>query len=313
MVGQVNGKAIYAQTVFDPIEEQLQALGGQLPEEAFRQRAAELILGRLDEIVSNALLLGQAQRDLTKQEQMALRQILQDKRQELIRRHGRGSLAVAEAQLLADTGKTLDQTLEEYRQTILISRYLSRKLMPRIHVTRSDIQRYYRDHYDEYNPPAQRVIRLIRVADAQQAQRVQQRLEAGEPFADVAADPINQFRPSEGGRMEVTGDQPLAFEPLNQAVAQLQEGQSAGPIQTPGQPEAFWFILVEQLNRPPGQPLEHVQRQIEETLRRQQFEALSRQYQQRLYEEGSYTPREQMAQTLLQIAMSRYAAAQQSP
>ena len=61
MVGQVNGKPIYASTVFESIFEQLAALGRSLPRAEFRQRAGQLIEARLGQIVTDALILGEAE------------------------------------------------------------------------------------------------------------------------------------------------------------------------------------------------------------------------------------------------------------
>ncbi len=77
MVGQVNGQAIYADDVFEPMHEQLRALGQSLSRQDFRQRAEVLIRGRLDQIMTDSLILGEAQRDLSERERQGLKRIMQ--------------------------------------------------------------------------------------------------------------------------------------------------------------------------------------------------------------------------------------------
>lgn len=310
MVGQVNGRAVYAHDVLEPVHETLAALGrrveaSELTRREFRQRAGELIAGRVREMVNDALLLSEAERDLTEQERQYVRYFMQQRREELVRRHGRGSTAVADRTLREQTGKGLDQTLEDIRQREIVRRYMRLRLQPRINVTRRDIERYYRDHYDEYNPPATRTLRLVRAVDAEAAATIESRLEEGDSFESVASDEaLNTFQPNNGGLMaDAPGDDVFGFDELNEALAELDEGEHAGPIDAGG---AQWFLKVEQIKGGEGQSLKEVQREIEQTLRLQQFRRLSAQHERELYERGSYDSMQQMSEALLEIAMNLY-------
>lgn len=305
MVGQVNGQPIYADHVFKPLEDQLAALGRRLPAGEFRRQATGLIAGRLNQIVTDALILGEAERDLSETERLGLKEVVKNRREELLRKHGGGSPAVAEAVLLQETGKGLAKTLQDYRQEVLVQRYLRQRLVPRINVSRRDIERYYRENHAQFNPPATRTLRLIRAADSDTASQITQQLEGGEAFADVAGSKLNQFQPDRGGLMEnAPGDEVFGFPELNEALVTLKEGQFAGPIDTGG---AQWFIYCQKLDRPGAQSLREAQRQIERTLWNQQFRTLSENYRQKLFEEGSYNSLVDMTDSLVDIAVSRYA------
>jgi len=94
--------------------------------------------------------------------------------------------------------------------------------------------------------------------------------------------------------------------PLNDALLRLEAGDYAGPIEHQGD---FWFVYVEELQNPEGQSLREVQLEIRQQLRNERFRKLSRDYRQRLLEEGSYVSVEQMTENLLDIAMARYSRA----
>jgi hypothetical protein len=306
MVGQVNGQAIYAREVLEPIDAQLTALSRALPPSEFRRRATELVAGRINQIVTDALILGEAERDLSEGEQMGLQQYMKSKREEFLRYYGRGSVAVAEQTLQEQEGKSLDQKLDEVRQQTLIQRYMRAKMLPLINITRKDVERYYRENPAEFNPPARRQLRLIKAADAGAAQRIAAALQDGQPFAKIATDRGNMFRRDDGGLMPdlIVGDEALSGE-LRTAMLKLDAGQWTGPVQ---HEKATWFVYVEKFERPASRTLLETQLEIEQALREQRFRVLSQQYRQRLYEEGSYNELEAMVEAVLAVVASRYAA-----
>lgn len=316
MIGQVNGHAIYAGTVLGPMHEELAALGRSRTRRQFEQQAEQLIKERLRALLLDALIYGEAERALNQQEQVYLQYAVTSHREELLRRYGQGSLTLAEENIFAETGKTLDQNVEEYRQGLVVTRYRYQVLMPKINVSRRDIERYYRDHIDQFNPPVRRTLRIIRVETPQEAERVASALAAGEPFAEVAGEsfvdattgkPVNIFRPDEGGLMDnMIGDEPLRFDAVNEAILPLEEGQYAGPIELAAD---HWFVCVETIEHPPRISLMDAQSRIEQQLRFQQVLVLQQEYHQKLLEEGSYNPPQEMADALLRIAVNRYAAA----
>lgn len=306
MVGQVNGQAIYADQVFEPMHEQLGALGRQLSRGEFRQRARQLILGRLNQIVADSLILGEAQRDLSDVELDTLRVITLRHREQLLRQYGQGSLALAQTNIRKDTGLSLEQNIEDFRNRRIVQRYLQKKLYPRINVAFRDIERYYREHREEFNPPAVRTIRIVRLKDKAALDTAQAILKEGGPFAELASSKLNLFNPDSGGLLEdQPGDAPLRYEQLNTAMVALSKGQTSDPIKINSE---YWLLRVEKIEQPKQLSLVEAQAAIESTLRAQQFRRLSDQYRARLFREGSYNPIDQMTADLVNIALSRYAA-----
>lgn len=309
MVGQVNGRAIYTNVVIDSqMRETLARWGRELPRDIFRKRAAERIALRLNSMVTDALVYGEAQRDLSDQERRGLTIAVSRQREQLLREYGQGSPALAEAKLIEETGLNLEQTLDDWRKWVIIDRYTRQKIRPKINVTRKDIKRYYAEHYDEYNPPTTRTVRVIQVGSGEDAQYIQTLLDGGVVFAEAAADDRNLFRHESGGMMgAMAGDQLFADEGVNRVTLRLEPGQYAGPI-TVG--DKSWFVCVEKLDYPTGRPLMDVQVQIHQTLYEQQFREQSERYRERLFDQGSYNSIEQMTMSLLEIAMDRYALAE---
>lgn len=304
MVGQVNGQAIYADHVFKPMSDQLKALAKQLPSDQFMQRAQQLIENRLQQMVADRLILGRASRDLSKGERQGLDHYVHEHREMLIRKYGRGSLPIAKQQIKQQTGKSLQQTIEDFRDEVIVQRYLHQKLVPRINVTRRDVRRYYHNHYQQFHPPTERTIRLIRVITDASAKKIEQMLDAGTPFKTVAANPLNSYNADDAGKMgEQQGDHVFQGA-LNDAMLKLKAGQYAGPIDFKG---GKWFIYIEKMTTPKSQSLRDVQLQIERQLRDEQFRMLSAQYRQKLFANGSYNNIDQMTKQLLQIAIDRYA------
>lgn len=305
MVGQVNGKAIYARTVFEPIEPQLAALGRTLPPSVFKQRATELIVGQLQTLVTNALILGEAERDLSKQEQFGLLSMLQSRREELLRQFGSGSAAVADEVSRSRTGKDVDERVDEFRQQVLVGRYINTQVRTKINVSRKDIERYYDLHRAEYNPPPGRTVRLIMTRSDADADHLEKLLASGTSFDEVAKSKANQYRPAQGGLMadRITGDRFSGFDELNQAMVKLKAGEHSPRLEVGG---SFWWVKVETFDSGKGRSLEEVQIEIRDLLENQQRNALGTAFRQKLLEEGSYNPVGEMADSLIQIAMSRY-------
>ncbi len=306
MIGQVNGRAIYTNAVLDEqLRETFSRWGRELPRETFRKRAAERIAIKLNSMVTDALIYGEAKRALSDAERQGLTGAQSHYREQLLREYGQGSPALAEANLIEKTGLNMDQTLENWRQAAVVSRYMQQKLRPKVNVTRKDVKRYYQDHYDVFNPPSQRTVRVIQTLSEEDAQQIRTLLDQGTPFAEAAKSDFNLFRPDTGGLMgAMAGEQLFADPTVNQTTLGLPAGQCAGPIAVD---EKQWFVCVEKLEQPPGQPLMEVQTRIHATLFEQQLREHSEKYRERLFENGSYNSIEQMTLSLLQIAMDRYA------
>ena len=302
MIGQVNGRAIYSDTILGPVHEQLGALGREMSPAAFRQEATNIITNQVRETIINQLILAEAERNLNANQTQGVSIMVRKHREEILRKYGQNSLALAERNLYESTGKTISETLRSYRERLVVDFYFRQTLNPKINVSRRDVERYYYDHPEKYNPPFQRDLRLIRVDNAAASAHILELLAAGESFESVARSEANLFKADTGGLMENAG--PLRFEALNKAIEGRTQGQYAGPEKTDS---GYWFVYIDKLTGGESQSLQDAQLEIEAIIRRQQFRRLMDQHRRNLLETGSFNPVEEMTQTLVRIAMNRYA------
>ncbi|QDU35055.1 peptidylprolyl isomerase [Poriferisphaera corsica] len=314
MIGQVNGNAIYAENILAPIHDQLTALGQNLSRDAFyreiRGNAQQLgiIAQNIRSNVTNALIYGDAERHLTNNERYIVKIYIQKNREFFIRQHGQGSQALANKTMLEKFGIGIEESLENERRKYIIQQYVNKTIRPKVNVTRADIERYYRDHKDDFNKPNERDIRIIATATADNALQVQSQLESGISFDQIASSELNTYRRSSGGlSTNLKGERVLApfLKPLNDALNQLATGQSTTePIEIKNK---YWFIKLDRVQEAQNITLRQAQLGIRKLLEDQQFNILVERYNRDLLTDGSYDNLDEMTKTLIQIAMNRYA------
>lgn len=314
MVGQVTGRPIYASAIFKRIGiEQLERLGQTLPRLTFKERVTKLIVGNLRDQITNALILAEAEAGLTQQMQIGVLQYLDDQRKQILAKY-QGSIDLANKDLMRTKGITLAQELEERRQKALVDRYMSQKIYPKITVNRREVKRYYDDHIEEYSAQIEVQVRVMIVTDADDIEKAKSALEAGDAFAKVASE-YSRFRASDGGLMpahkldgSIEDYAELNWPELNTQVAKLDVGGHSPmvPIKI-GEAQGAGWVYLEKLIGGEGKTLEEAQIEIERKIRTSKFNVLSRRYIEELWEKGNYTSVEQMAETLIDVAMARYA------
>lgn len=311
MVGQVNGKPIYASEIFRQIgEQQLDRLGTTLPRIEFRREVVSLVVKTLRSEVQNALILAEAERDLTEQQQLGLLGALEVEREKMLARYGNGVPAVADETMRRELGFDLDTALRFKRQEILVSKYRREKILPQIHVTRREVERYYRDNFQQFNSAPTVTVRVIIVPTEAEAKKVEADLAAGVSFAD-AAKKHSTYRRTQGGLMDpfvlrtpVNQFNELVWPQLNEQVRTLAVGQHSPPLKID---RGYGFVFIENVAGGKSQPLSEVFLDIERGLRRQKANQTQLKNLQKLMEEGNYTPIDVMGPALVEVAMSRYA------
>lgn len=313
MVGQINGKAVYANDVFNEIgPEQLVRIGQVNPRLVFREQAQRLIRDTMRSRIFNALIVAEAERNLSPQEQLGLLGFLKREREKMLAEYGGGSLAETNQRLRREQGYDLDQALENKRKQTLIEKYLFEKLMPKISVNRRKIERYYRDNPQEFNPSPSVTVRVIIVRSESDAAEVDKALASGVTFEE-AARKFSTARANEGGLMPtfalnspLSEFNELAWNELNEKVRTLTEGQHSDrtPIR-----EGFGWVKLEKLEGGRSRSLQEAFLDIEVLLKNQKYKALYDKYLLDLLDNGNFTPLDEMSNELLRVAMDRFARA----
>lgn len=304
MVGQIAGQPIYAHHILEGMDEQLATLGRRLPASAFREQAATLIFEQVRGLVQDALIQDEANRSLGPQQRAGLEFFVASRREELLRRYGQGSLALAKRRIFQDTGQTLQQRLRDIRTQIIISTYLDRSLKPLINVTRRDIERFYRDNDEMFNPPTKREIQLIYVPDETAAADLVQQLNAGVPFTELAASEANGYLGKDAA-LSIESDDTMFGPAIDPAVQSLGQNEWAGPLPNRGQQ---WFVYMAKLDKPEGRTLFEAQIDIERALRERQERELQIELGEKLRRSASFTDERRMTEAVLEIAVARYAS-----
>lgn len=309
MIGHINGEAIYADQIFDVnLVAQLQSFGGRFEREAFSNAAGSAIQDKLQGIIINKLILGEAERNLQEAQRRGIGYRIQSEREELLRFYGQGSLAKAKAEFKKERGKELEQHLVDFREELIIRSYIQSKVSPKIVVNQRDVERYYADHIDQYQQPDARVIRLIIATDAKAGAQIKMQLDKGVAFKKLAANQeLNRYNPTQAGMYQggvaIAGNTMINQKPVNDALLPLEVGEHAGPIVSG---KDTFFVEIVERTEGVKLTLADVQINIESILRSKQFEKHALRFRIDLLKRGSYSDPAEMGQKLLDIAFARY-------
>jgi hypothetical protein len=309
LVGQVNGRPIFADEFLEPIEDRLlqaaeQTTGPQ------RDAAFKMIVNAwLRDVVIDALILSEAQASLSIDQQRGLFAFLRDLQEEKIRRSG-GSRAQAERALESQGEPRLDEYLQDQKNLLIVDQLRRRRIEPRVIVSWRDIEREYQRRWEEFNPPATVTLARIRLHTESQAELVSQvtaRLAGGEPFAEVAEElgfpdggVWTTFKTGEGGITDID-----ATEDIKAALADLSAGETSPPFALGS--ATLWLHVVS-VERPRMRDIydPNVQRVLASEVRRRRSKEVWNQYIDTLLERGIYDELNEMAEELHRIALLRY-------
>jgi len=314
MVGQVSGRPIYVDDFFEPISDILAAWGQQKEYRVFLRDSKDLIHQRLRKVIENELLIAEALGSLTEEEQTGLAAMITRARGEVVLEGG-GNERAAEEKLRREIGDA-DISIEEYmsqmRDQQLVFEKVVRKIQGRVRVTRQDVERYYRDHHDEFNPAPSIQIRIAgaKSDDSLRIQQITDGLQAGTPFEIIAAQHTSLLASRDGLMSEIplpdglSGTKITAWENVNDQLRTLSQGDYAGPIEVPSY--ALW-VYVEKYSDGSGKSLYEVQERIHNTIMQARYKEESTNYLEALVARGNYDDMNRMADSLWAVAIDRWA------
>ncbi len=171
---------------------------------------------------------------------------------------------------IAQQGYTMTQYRENVSNQILRTKLVNREIRSRTVITSEDIKAYYESHPEEFEGQRQYHLRSILLPRdlpdlASRQGQVDNALEAGTPFAEVARRHSLGPQASDGGDL---GEFPLASlsEPVRKAVSPLADGQYSSWVDTEQGHQRFF---VEKILRSDAKPLKDVEARIQETLYKQ--------------------------------------------
>ena len=308
LVGQVNGRPIFANDFFLPIADQLRALGRRSTQREFLSQAQPIIMEHLRQIVLNELFLAEAQSQLTVEQQQGIFAWMRHIRETTIAESG-GTRTGTRQQLQEREGMSIDEFVAARRDMALLQQLRRDKIEPRVIVSWRDVQREYQRRWDEFNPPATLSLARIRLstdAQVETIEQVKQRLADGEPFAEIAAslDQAEDGRAWQTFQMGAGGIEDISLaDRIKQHIIHLQVGETSEPFQ---HGSSTWWLHIAGIDQPEGRSLYEVQREIQASLHNRRFNEEMNNYIETLFEQGIYDELDSMLLQLLEIATVRY-------
>lgn len=309
LVGQVNGRPIYVAEFFAPVENQLRIWGRDMTRLEFTAKAYTFIQEQLAELITRELVYSEAEASLTENERVGLRYFLQQLEADVTRTRGR----VAQEQVLREEqGLGVDEVIELERRKQLVKYKIQAEIRKRVVVSWRDVERYYRDHYAEFNPPASIQVRILAVkaSDAAKRAEIERSLAEGYLFSALAEE-HSAILASRGGLLDpmplTQGLESTAITrwPEVDALARtLREGEFGGPVVNGDL--AIW-VYVENFEDGTGRSLYDLQHEIQERLANERFAAEQKKYLADLFARGNMDDFNNMTYLLLDIAIQRWA------
>ena len=246
LVGQINGRPVYASKFLQPLEDRIMRIVSEMPRAQAQQEIARVVVDRFQQQVNSELVIAEAESMLTPENQQGVLAWLKDVQEQTTAAYG-GNRTAATRSLEQQFGMTMEQYLNERRDEALANQLLQRRIEPRTIVSWRDVEREYAANEAEFNPqPTITVGRIaVRSADEAKVKDVGDRLAAGEAFSAVAeAAGVQQggawrdFKLPEGGLAQLDDLNPdvrtalLAVEP-GKATPPLKQGSST-----------VWFTIL---------------------------------------------------------------------
>jgi len=310
IVGDINGKPVYASEFFEELDARFRAEAQRLPRGEFLSSAQSEIRRKLNEMLEREVLRAEAIASLPDEaRQFGIQAFLSQIRENTIRRQGGTEAGAARA-----VGGDLDRYARDQTEQQLIQFEIQQQISERLNITWREIRQEYERRYGEFNPDPVAVLRWIRVraSDEQDVAEITGLLESGASFERAASSDANGYEPDLGGLLSksFSGEYKqasfVALSEVNEAARSLDPGEMAGPIESRG---FINWIKLERIERRQT-PLYDVQLLLEIERRRQLGQRELDRYIRRLRDRASFTDLDEMTARLLRIAAERYLPAQ---
>ena len=247
LVGQINGRPVFAAEFFLPIQDRLAQLGLEQDLVTSRRAIIQIVRERFMAYVNSELIIAEAESELTPEMQQGIFGWLGMMEEEVTAQRG-GTRFEAEQSIMAETGMTLEEFLQQQRNLGLAGQLLRKRVEPRAIVSWRDIEQEYRARIDEFRPAGSVIIGrilLLNSRDSEKIATVTKAFENGSSFAEVAA----EIGLEDGGRwrtFELGEDGIAGIEGLR---TNIRESLVGLPVNAPspmieGRTSSSWYAVL---------------------------------------------------------------------
>jgi len=247
LVGQVNGRPIYAEEFFEPIEDQLRVIAAGADRAQARRTLEAFVAQRFKAAVDSELVVAEAESKLSPEQQAGLFAWLRSLQEETIAQRG-GIRAAAEESLQEEEGGSIEDFLRITRDTQLARRLLNERIEPRAIVSWRDVEQEYERRRGEFNPRPQIRIGRVRLSvetDAAAIERVKALVAEGKDFASIAS----ELKVADGGLWNTfeLPENGIAGLEFSDAIKARLEGIAEGAVSRPIESRDFvsWYAVLD--------------------------------------------------------------------
>jgi len=251
LVGQINGRPVYASKFMQSIEDRILRIVAENPRPVAQRDIAKLVSDRFEQYINNELIIAEAEGLLSPEMQAGIFAWLQSIQEQTVAGYG-GNRTAATQSLQDQFGMNMEQYLKEKRDEALAQDLLRRRVKPRTIVSWRDYERQYAILEPEFNPEPKITIGRIRLQNANedQIQDVQARFQRGETFAQVATKLKEQggIKDDEAGewkvfKMPANGIAGLDF---SQEIKDLLSAVETGKVSAPSRKGSHcsWYCVM---------------------------------------------------------------------
>ena len=190
LVGQVNGKPLYASEFLKTREDRIITIAASPNRVQARDQVVQMISEAFDQYVNNMLIISEAEAMIPKEGQEGVLAWLKDLQEKEIANRG-GSRADAQRSIEEEfPGTTIEEFMNRQKNQALAGDLLRRRVQPRTIVSWRDVERLYDQNSATYNPLPSIRIGRIAISKSNQANvdKVNASFAQGKTFAQVAAE-----------------------------------------------------------------------------------------------------------------------------
>lgn len=313
VVAEVGATPIFAHKVMTVLREPLAANAPNMNDKQFRAFARDILGREVQNFIRAELEYEAASRHLNDDDKKLADASTIQWRKKKITEAG-GSVEVARRRAAAE-GFDFDDMVDQQHKLEVTKIYYTRKLIPRIQISASDIRAYYNRNADsEFTEHGQVRFRLIKVdprtvggkdAALAKAKNIQERAARGEDFATMARqENSDKALAEQGGDFGWIG-RGMKLKQLEAAIWSAQVGDVTPVVQ---EGDLFYVARLEERKKGVVHSFEEqaVQEKIRQTLHAEQFRALREAAQEELLKKNVWTINRDMMNTMLEMAVQMY-------
>ncbi|MCE9619097.1 MAG: hypothetical protein K8R92_04230 [Planctomycetes bacterium] len=310
LVGQVNGKPLYASEFLKSREDRITTIAAMPDRVKARDQVVQMVSEAFDQYVNNMLIISEAEAMIPAGAKEGVLAWLKDLQEKEIANRG-GSRAEAQRSIEEEfPGTTIEEFMNRQKNQALAGDLLRRRIQPRTIVSWRDMERLYDQNSASYNPlPTIRVGRIALLkSDTAQVDKAKASFAEGKTFAQVAAELKlpdggfwREFTIPSGGIDAV----PDLVDEMKTRIKGLELNKVDGPSETKTQ--VVWMTLISSQQEPARSIFDPpLQLQLRRQIENQRYGLEQQRYFMNLRSRWVAADLEAMKLRLINITMARY-------